>query len=165
VRSRRNMKYLPVGLDIRDRKCLVVGGGKIGTRKVRNLTRAGGQVMLVSPEATEELARMAASGEILWRREGFREDHLHGAFLAVAATDDEGLNARLVDRAKKLGILVCDASSEERSQLIFGALHEGEGIMVSVFTDGEDPSRARKTRDRIAAFLSGGQEPETPASA
>ena len=156
MRYQRNLKYLPVGLDIQGRKCLVVGGGNIGTRKVRNLTRAGGQVTLVSPEATEELARMAASGEILWRREAFREGHLNGAFLAVAATDDEGSNARLVDRARKLGVLVCDASSEERSQLIFGALHEGEGITVAVFTDGENPSRARLFRDRIAAFLSKG---------
>jgi len=148
------MKYLPIGLDIRGRDCLVVGGGAIGTRKVRNLIRAGGQVILISPEATEELAEMAASGDILWKQEGYREEHLHGAFLAIAATDDEGVNGRVVEGAKRLGILVCDASSGDRSQLIFGALHQGDGVTVAVFSDGEDPARARQTRDRIAAFVS-----------
>lgn len=148
------MKYLPIGLDIRGRDCLVVGGGAIGTRKVRNLIRAGGQVILISPEATEELAEMAASEDILWKQEGYREEHLHGAFLAVAATDDEGVNGRVVEGAKRLGILVCDASSGDRSQLIFGALHQGDGVTVAVFSDGEDPARARQTRDRIAAFVS-----------
>ena len=159
------MKYLPVGLDIRGRECLVVGGGTIGLRKVRNLLEAGGRVTLVSPEATGELAEMASSGEILWENEPYREGHLHGVFLAVVATDDEGVNPRVVEDAKRLGILVCDASSRERSQLIFGALHQDEGVIVAVFTDGEDPSRAKKTRDRIAAFVSPAegseaQEPE-----
>ena len=158
------MKYLPVGLDIQDRICLVIGGGAIGTRKVRKLIRAGGRVTLVSPESTEELADLAASGEILWKREGYRDAHLHGVFLAVAASDDEGVNAQIVEAARNRGILVCDASSEGRTQLIFGALHHGDGVTVAVFPDGEDPSRARHTRDRIAAFLSGEEKPEPPAS-
>jgi siroheme synthase-like protein len=158
------MKYLPVGLDIRGRECLVVGGGAIGLRKVQNLRRAGGQVTLVSLESTEELAHMAASGDILWRQEGYRESHLHGVFLAVAATDDEGVNSRVVDGAKRQGILVCDASSSDRSQLIFGALHQGDGVTVAVFTDGESPSLARTTRDRIATFVSPDSKPKPSAS-
>ncbi len=143
------MRYLPVGLDVRERLCVVVGGGAVGTRKVRNLLRAGARVTLVSPLATEELAARATGGEIRWLEEPYREDHLHGAFLAVAATPDQALNASLADAARRLGALVCDASSAERSQVIFGALHEGEGVTVAVFTDGRDPSLARETRDRI----------------
>ena len=44
------MKYLPVGLDVRGRICIVVGGGHIGTRKAVNLLRAGAEVTVVSPE-------------------------------------------------------------------------------------------------------------------
>ena len=158
------MKYLPVGLHIQDKKCVVVGGGKIGTRKVENLLRAGATVVLVAPRASERVASLAVSGEITWIRESFREEHLHGAFLAVAATDDKGLNARLVEAAKRLGALVSDASAAQRSEFIFGALHHGDGLTVAVFTDGENPSLARATRDRIAAFVSEGRGPESPAT-
>jgi siroheme synthase-like protein len=151
------MKYLPIGLDVRGRPCVVVGGGDIGTRKVLNLLRAGARVTLISPEATDELVRRAEVGELVWLPEEYHEGLLHGAFLAVAATDDEGLNASLVEAAGRRGILVCDASSAERSQVIFGALHEGEGVTVAVFTDGRDPSLARKTRDRIRALDEGGE--------
>ena len=144
------MKYLPVGLDIRASKCVVVGGGRIGARKVRNLLRAGGDVTLVSPDAISEMAEMASSGRIQWKKEAFREGHLDGAFLAVVATDDEELNARIADAAVRLGILICDASSGDRSQLIFGALHEEDGVTIAVFTDGQNPALARETRDRIA---------------
>ena len=144
------MRFLPVGLDVRGRTCLVVGGGTVGTRKVVNLLRAGATVVMASPQATQELEGLAASGELRWIREPFRNDHLHGVFLAVAATDDDALNAQVAQEALRRGTLVCDASSAERSQVIFGALHRGDGFTVAVFTDGRDPSRAREIRDRIA---------------
>ena len=144
------MKYLPVGLDLRGRICIVVGGGRIGTRKATTLLQAGAAVSVVAPEATEEVARLADSGQLLWKKEEYRESHLDGSFLAVVATEDEGLNARLVQNAKESGVLVCDASSASRSEVIFGALHQSDGVTLAVFTDGRDPSLARKTRDRIA---------------
>jgi len=144
------MKYLPLGLDLRGRTCVVVGGGQVGTRKATTLLRAGATVTVISPEATEEVARLDRTGELHWRREGYRGSDLDGSFLAVAATDDESLNARMVQDARARGVLVCDASSASRSEVIFGALHQGDGVTLAVFTDGRDPSLARKTRDRIA---------------
>jgi siroheme synthase-like protein len=155
VQERGHVKYLPLGLDVRDRICLVVGGGEVGTRKVRTLLRAGAAVTLVAPQATQELEALVESGTVRWVRESFRNAHLLGAFLAVAATDDDALNARLAEEARRRGVLVCDASSAERSQVIFGALHHGDGFTLAVFTDGRAPSRAREIRDRIAAQAPG----------
>lgn len=157
------MKYLPVGLDIQGRKCVVIGGGAVGTRKVRNLLHAGASVVLVSPKATDELVNLAASGEILWARESFRLSHLYGAFLAVAATDHQELNEQVAREGRQSGILVCDASSAERSQVIFGALHREEGFTVAVFTDGRNPAGARAVRDQLADFMTKGRGPGSPA--
>ncbi len=96
-------------------------------------------------------------------KETFREEHLGGAFLVIAATDDEAQNAAIVRGAGKRGALVCDASSAERSQVIFGALLEGDDVTVAVFTDGRDPALARKTRDRIALLLAE-EDPQTRES-
>jgi siroheme synthase-like protein len=158
------MKYLPIGLNVQKKRCLVVGGGTIGTRKVENLLRAGASVHLVSPKASDRAVELARAGKITWSREPFRQDHLDGAFLAVAATDDEGLNALMVNAAEELGVMSCDASSAERSEVIFGALHRRGGLTIAVFTDGVDPSLARITRDRIAALLSEGEGPDLPAA-
>ena len=146
------MKFLPIGLDLRGRICIVVGGGQIGTRKATNLLRAGADVTVVSPEATEDLVQLAQEKRLVWLNEAYKGVVLDGAFLAVAATDDEATNTRLVQDARAQGVLVCDASDASRSEVIFGALHHGELVTVAVFTDGQDPSLARKTRDRIAAL-------------
>ena len=149
------LRFLPVGLDVRGKSCLVAGGGGVGTRKADTLAGAGAIVTVVSPALSGELAEQVESGRVRWVKDTFREEHLGGAFLVVAATDDEGLNASVVRLAAQSGALVCDASSAERSGVIFGALLQDDDVTVAVFTDGRDPAHARRTRDRIANLLGG----------
>ena len=144
------MKYLPIGLDVKGRICIVVGAGIVGTRKVGNLLKAGATVRVVAPEGTTRIEELAASGEILWSRRTPSAEDLADAFLLVAATDDRVVNEWVVQEAERRGVLFCDASDAGRTQVIFGALHEGSGVTLAVFTDGEDPKRSRQTRDRIA---------------
>jgi siroheme synthase-like protein len=147
------LRFLPVGLDLRGRACLVVGGGVIGTRKALTLAHCGARVTVVSPGVTAALAEAAAVGLVRHVAGSFREVHLEGAFLVVAATDDEELNEQVARGAARSGALVCDASSADRSQVTFGAMARHEDATVAVFTDGRDPGHARRTRDRIASFL------------
>ena len=144
------LRFLPVGLDVQGKRCLIVGGGGVGTRKAITLGRAGATVTVVSPTVAGELAEQIEAGRIRWVKDSFREEHLGGAFLVVAATDDEAQNAAVVRTAVACGALVCDASSAERSGVIFGALLRQDDVTVAVFTDGRDPARARRMRDRIA---------------
>jgi len=146
------MKYLPVGLDVRGRICIVVGAGNVGARKVTNLLGAGAAVTVVSPDAPPDIARLAAEGHLIWKKRSFQAQDLEEAFLVVAATDDQEVNAELVHLSADQGALVCDASSADRSEVIFGAIHQTAGTTVAVFTDGRSPSRARRTRDRIASL-------------
>lgn len=147
------LTFLPLGISLRGRPCVVVGGGAVGTRKAVTLAQAGGTVTVVAPAVTEELTARAAAGDVRWIPAAFTDAHLAGAFLVVAATDDPALNAGIAEAAERAGALACDASSARSSQVIFGALLHHEGATVAVFTDGRDPAQARDTRDRIAAHL------------
>ena len=146
-------RYLPLGIDVRGRRCVVVGAGEVGTRKALTLSRAGADVIVIAPEVADALAGAIDGGGIHFIRQPFREDHLEGAFLVVAATDDEAVNAAVVGEANRREALVCDASRGERSGVIFGAVLDRDGITVAVFTDGRDPALAARTRDRIRDSL------------
>jgi siroheme synthase-like protein len=148
-----SLRFLPVGLDLRGRRCLVVGGGVIGTRKALTLASCGANVTVVAPEVTSALAEAAATGTLRHLATCFEAEHLTRAFLVVAATDDDELNEAVATAAADVGALVCDASSAGRSQVTFGAMLRRDDATVAVFTDGRDPAHARRTRDRIAGFL------------
>jgi precorrin-2 dehydrogenase/sirohydrochlorin ferrochelatase len=147
------LSFLPLGIDVQGRNCVVIGGGNVGTRKALTLARAGAVVTVVSPTVTAELAGQIDGGQVHWTNDSYREELLSAAFLVVAATDKKALNADIVRDAIDRGALVCDASSAERSQVIFGALLKREDVTVAVFTDGRNPARARRTRDQIARAL------------
>lgn len=147
------MRYLPVGLELRDRRCVVVGGGAVGTRKVHTLLDVGARVTVVAPEISDELNGLVDDGRVRWARATFRPPHLDGARLVIVATDDASTNERVAELTRRRGILLCDATSAERSDVIFGALHSDDGLTVATFTDGRDPGRARRARDRIAEWL------------
>lgn len=147
------MRFLPVGLDLRDRYCVVVGGGVVGTRKVRTLVDVGARVTVISPAVTAEIEDAVRAGRARWIEGPFEPEHLNGACLVVVATDDPEVNQRLAQLARERDTLLCDATSGERSDVIFGAIHRQDGLTVATFTDGRDPARARSARDRIAEWL------------
>jgi siroheme synthase-like protein len=147
-------RFLPLALDVRGMKCVVVGGGTVGSRKALTLTRAGARVTVVAPELTDDVKSRLHELGITWINKGFSEEHLESAFLVVAATPDKILNATVARLGREHNALVCDASSAGTSQVIFGALLHVDNATIAVFTDGRDPARARSTRDEIAGLLS-----------
>ena len=150
------MRFLPLGLDLHDTDCLVIGGGDVGTRKVRTLADAGARVRVIAPEVTPELAAEIRDGRARWIEAAFAPEHLDGARLVIIATDDPATNDLAARLTREHGALLCDATSGQRSDVIFGALHDDDGVTVAVFTDGRDPGRARATRDSIADWLRAG---------
>jgi siroheme synthase-like protein len=158
------MRFLPVGLDLRDRPCIVLGGGPVGTRKVHSLLKAGARVAVVSPEVTPELATEIEAGRVRWTKTPFQPADIEGAHVVVIATDDPEANERAAQVARRQGSLVCDATAGERSDLIFGALLEEDDLTIATFTDGRDPGRARRTRDAIAGWLADPLDGAPPAT-
>ena len=83
------MKYYPVFWDIKDKKCVVVGGGDVALRKIRRLRDCGAEVLVVSPQLAPELIAMKAEEVIEHVFDQYDVQYLEGAVLVIGATDDE----------------------------------------------------------------------------
>ena len=88
------MRWLPLFLDLKGRRVVVVGGGTIAERKIDLFIQSGAAIEVVAPQITQRLAARAAAGELQHHAREFQPADLDGARLAVAATD-----APLVNRA------------------------------------------------------------------
>ena len=60
----KKLSYLPILLQLRDRPCVVVGGGIAATKKVEALLSADARLTVISPQVTEVIARLAAAGHL-----------------------------------------------------------------------------------------------------
>lgn len=146
-------RFFSLGIDMKGRRCLVVGAGSVGSRKIAKLIDAEAEVTAVSPEASASVREWAAAKRLRWEERCYREADLDGRFLVVAATPDASLNAAIGREAAARGILCCVASSAEQSTAIFPAVVNGDSVNVAVHTDGLDCRRAKRIRDLIGKLL------------
>ena len=56
------MGYYPIFLEMKDRRCVVIGGGAVAERKVEGLVAVGANVTVISPAITDGLRESARAG-------------------------------------------------------------------------------------------------------
>jgi len=142
--------YFPVFMDLRSRRCLVVGGGDVAVRKARLLLRAGGHVLVVAPALNAEAQRLVGPQFCHVARE-YRALDLDGVVLAIAATDDRAVNSAVARdaMARQLPVNVVDAP--ELCSVIVPALVDRSPLLFAVGSGGGAPVLARSWRARIEA--------------
>jgi precorrin-2 dehydrogenase/sirohydrochlorin ferrochelatase len=139
-----NMRYYPINLDIRNRNCLVIGGGGVGTRKALALLACGARVTVVSPEVTQRLADLAGSHVLVLAQRSYREEDLETMFLVIGATDAEELNRRVHRDAEKRGILCNIADRPEICNFILPSVVRRGDLTIGISTSGRSPALAKK---------------------
>ena len=133
-------------LDLSDRLVVIVGGGAVAARKARGLLDAGAmRIRVISPTFTPE---MPAQVERVQRE--YDPHAIEGATLVFAATDDAGVNDRIVRDARRLGILVNRADSDEDNPGDFTtpAVHRDGELTITV--SASSPALSAAIRDRLA---------------
>jgi precorrin-2 dehydrogenase/sirohydrochlorin ferrochelatase len=143
------MRYYPVFLDVRERPCVVVGGGRVAERKAIALFDAGANLTVVSPALTPALRELAGKGKIMHQPREYREQDLAGAFLVIAATDDAVVNGDVARACRKNGSLVNVATSPDESSFIVPSVVERGDLLIAVSTCGDSPALARKVREDL----------------
>ena len=145
--------YYPVFLDLRDRPCLVVGGGSVAEGKVAGLLAAGARVTVVSPTVTERLAAWAAAGRITHAARPYRADDLAGRQLAFTATDDRDVTAAVAADGHARGVWVNAADDPTHCDFILPAVIRRGRLAVAVSTGGASPAATRAIREELEGYL------------
>ncbi len=144
------MTYYPAYLDLRDRPCLVIGGGGVAERKALSLLEAGAELTIISPTLTPTLQELSDSGKITHRQKSFDEKNdLSGMFLVIAATDSPRVNIAAAQACKKKHILVNVIVPPEESTFIVPSVVKQGELAIAVSTGGASPALAKKIRQEL----------------
>lgn len=146
------MKRYPVNLSIEGRACLVVGGGAVASRKVRELLECGGAVTVTSPGLEPYLDGLARDGSIIHINRDFSAGGTRGFFLVIAATDDDALNETIGEEAAAHGTLVNVASAGAHSVFTNPAVLRRGELMITVSTGATSPALSRLIKRELEAL-------------
>ncbi|HEX3037056.1 MAG TPA: bifunctional precorrin-2 dehydrogenase/sirohydrochlorin ferrochelatase [Thermodesulfobacteriota bacterium] len=163
------MNYYPLNLNLRGKKCIVVGGGKVAERKIIGLLDCKADVTVISPKLTPKLEELVNKNKISYVSRNYRQGDLacseslspaqdklslsNRAYLVIASTDNRKVNRQVGEEAGRLGILVNVVSAPKHSDFtVPGVLRRGS-LMVTVSTSGKSPAFSRRLRLELEKTL------------
>lgn len=147
------MDVLPLGLKVRGRKCLVVGGGEVAMRKLELLASAGAAATVVAVAASDPVQRLCAAQGWPLHRRPFVDEDMQGCMLAIAATGEDAVNRTVAASGERRGVFVNCVDDGGRSTALFPAIVDRAPVTVAISTAGASPTLARLLRERIEAAL------------
>lgn len=144
------MNYFPLFLDLSERICLVVGGGRVACRKIKTLTSCGpAAIRVVDPYArADEVCARAGTEDIEFIEQVFTSDLLRGVSLAFACTADKEENLRVFRACKKAGV-PCNVATCEGGDMILPALFSRGDLNIAVSTSGASPALSRRVKEKL----------------
>lgn len=138
------MRYYPINIDLYGRPVVIVGGGKVASRKAKRLVSAGARLTVVAPVLLPSLASLAREGRLTHLERKYLPGDLAGAFLAFAATNDPEVNRQVADEARERGVLVDIVDAPRRSDFTTPAVLERGELLITVSTAGASPALSRQ---------------------
>ncbi len=155
-------EVFPIGLVVRGRPCLVVGGGRVAGRKTGALLRCGARVTLVAPEVSTAIDDLTADGllgdggcgpplDVRVRR--YRRGEAAGYRLVFAATGVAEVDRAVWEDAEAAGVWVNAADDPAHCSAVLPAVHRDGPVTIAVSTGGASPALASWARTRAAAAL------------
>lgn len=144
------MRYFPINLDVRGRKALVVGGGRIALRKVKSLLMCRAEVTVVSPDVCPGLAELDT---IVKLERGYRSGDVEGACLVISATDDQEVNRQVWVDASAAGIPCNVVDQPELCSFTLPAVLSQGDLLIAISTGGVSPALAGRLRRKLEGEL------------
>ncbi|MEW5992972.1 MAG: bifunctional precorrin-2 dehydrogenase/sirohydrochlorin ferrochelatase [Candidatus Zixiibacteriota bacterium] len=138
--------YLPIGISLKKRSCLVVGGGKVALRKIETLLEYDATVTVVATEPLEKIRFHASKGKLKLEQREYRSPEAKSYGLVISASDKPAVNREVSEDCRLAGVPVNVVDSPSLCDVILPAVVRRDCLTVSVLTDGKAPFLAGHLR-------------------
>lgn len=142
-------KYYPILIDLKNKKCKVIGGGKVAERKVKSLIEHGADVEVISPHVTELLAGYFQQGSISLIKRQYQYGDLTDCDLVFAATDNEAVNEMCNKESCEKNLWINIIDHPNQSGFIIPASFRRGHLSISISTDGKSPVLAKQIKEAL----------------
>lgn len=147
------MTYYPVYLEMKGRRCLVIGGGAVAERKIASLLEVGAKVTVISPHVTDAIARWSKDNLVRLKIKPYQSGDLGGYQLVFVATDDGAVNAQVFQDGREQGAWVNAADDPKHCDFILPSVLRRGDLTVAVSSGGNSPALARTIREELESYF------------
>jgi len=146
--------FLPINLNLKGKKCLVVGAGLVAEKKIKSLLMAGAKISVVAEEISPAVKSLFGKRLIRSSKRKFKPGDLKDKFLVIAATDNKKTNNSVAKLCRSKKIIVNAVDSLKGSDFIFPAYFTRGDLVIAISTHGKSPALAAKIKDDLKKYFS-----------
>ena len=147
------MDHLPIFLNVKGQRALVVGGGTSAARRADLLARAGSDLTVLTPEMNDDLARVVAEFEITHKTNELSADDVKGCLVVFGASTDPAINEKVHELAAAAGILVNISDTTDLCDFIMPAIVDRSPLLISISSGGATPLLTRMLKARFETTI------------
>lgn len=134
-------------VELKDKLCIVVGGGMVACRKINALLEFEAKVVVIAPRFCPEL--LDIESKVAIRYKSYETSDIGEATLVIAATDDVNLNKRISSECNSRRIPVNVVDVKKECSFLFPAYIKKGSITVGVTSSGKSPMISQRIKKNI----------------
>ena len=142
------MNFYPINLIVENKKCVVVGGGKVAYRKICGLLDAGAKVEVIAPEVCAEILKLVDAGKVTLIREKYSAEKISEGIILIAATDDAEVNRLAAESAREKNFLVNVVTDFDGDFTVPSKISRGD-FLLTISTGGNSPAFSKFVREML----------------
>lgn len=147
------MGYFPMFINLESKNVIVVGGGKIATRRIQTLLLFDCNLTVIAPFVTETIMELAEQNKVVWKKREYKTGDIKGAFLSIGGTNNREINHQVYLEARKEHCFVNVIDCKEECDFYFPGVTKREDIVIGVTASGKNHKKAKETIDWIRENL------------
>ncbi|MDO9154240.1 MAG: bifunctional precorrin-2 dehydrogenase/sirohydrochlorin ferrochelatase [Paludibacter sp.] len=150
--KREDLQFLPISINVTNKKILLIGGGKVATHKGSIMVRFVQNITVIAPEFTDDILKLPYT----FVKKEYEKSDLEGFFLVYVCTGDHELNEQIKKDADALSILTCICDAPLLCDFISPAIHKERHLTISVSSNAQDVYKSVDVRNQITELIKDG---------
>ena len=148
------MNYLPLFIDTSGKKCLIVGGGKVASRKLIPILESNMTVNMISSDIADEILEIIKNKKnFTYEQRNFEEKDINDQFLIIAATNDKSINSLIAKLAKEKNILVNMAEDSIKGNVLIPSVVDRSPIKIAISSGAASPILTRLVKTKLETII------------
>jgi siroheme synthase-like protein len=131
--------YMPIGIDIAKRRCLIVGGGEVALRKIDTLLDFGTDITVIAPEPIDKICFYAEKKRLHLEKRKYTSPEVKNFGIVIAASDDNEVNETVAGDCRDASIPVNVVDNPGLCDFIFPSVLKRDCLTISVLSDAQAP--------------------------
>ncbi|MEC7885867.1 MAG: siroheme synthase CysG [Pseudomonadota bacterium] len=148
------MSYLPLFIKADQKKCLIIGGGEVVSRKLPSLIKANLRITIVSPSINDDIKlQIKQNKDIKHISREFEKSDISDQFIIIVASSDNKVNIEATKIAKHKKILVNMAEDAKEGDTLLPSIVDRDPIKIAISSGSASPILTRLLKNKLETLI------------